>query len=304
MLSSDEVTWLKSTANQLNNLLQQIYGYAHRTQTLTQDNPLVHDYIQNITGSVERATLVTQEILEHLYRTEMAASSSAPGQQQPQVPFFPTQPQPLPVRPPEPKPAERLTPPQAYQPIPFQPPPQPQHPGTPRPGFKTERISLTRIAPKVERAQTPTPPLPPHTGAVQDSTQIDIANPTGPGELVMVVDDEEHVLLLVKMMLVEAGYRVIAAKDGFQAISIYKKLSNEIDLVILDSILPIMDGSEVFAELRAINPKVAVMLSSGFAEQAKVNQMLANGLRGFIPKPYTQEKLLLQIRSALDSMRS
>lgn len=120
----------------------------------------------------------------------------------------------------------------------------------------------------------------------------------------MVVDDEEHVLLLVKMMLVEAGYRVIAAKDGFQAISIYKKLSTQIDLVVLDYILPIMDGSEVFAELRAINPRVNVMLSSGFAEQTKVNQMLANGLRGFIPKPYTQEKLLLQIRSAIDSNRN
>jgi CheY-like chemotaxis protein len=64
-----------------------------------------------------------------------------------------------------------------------------------------------------------------------------------------------------------------------------------------------MDGDAVFDELRALNPNVNVVLSSGFAEQSKIGAMLAQGLRGFIPKPYTREKLLVQVRSTLDAAR-
>lgn len=89
-----------------------------------------------------------------------------------------------------------------------------------------------------------------------------------------------------------------------RAIKIYTRLQNRIDLVILDFTMPIMDGAEVFDELRAINPRVPVVLSSGFAEQEKVKAMLAKGLRGFMPKPYTQQKLLMQVRTTLDAMRN
>jgi two-component system cell cycle sensor histidine kinase/response regulator CckA len=64
-----------------------------------------------------------------------------------------------------------------------------------------------------------------------------------------------------------------------------------------------MDGDAVFEELKALNPSVNVVLSSGFAEQNKIGAMLAQGLRGFIPKPYTREKLLEQVRSTLDASR-
>jgi two-component system, cell cycle sensor histidine kinase and response regulator CckA len=64
-----------------------------------------------------------------------------------------------------------------------------------------------------------------------------------------------------------------------------------------------MDGDAVFEELKAINPSVNVVLSSGFAEQNKIGAMLAQGLRGFIPKPYTPEKLLEQVRTTLDESR-
>ena len=74
-------------------------------------------------------------------------------------------------------------------------------------------------------------------------------------------------------------------------------------LVILDFFLPVMDGDAVFNELRVLNPEVDVVLSSGFAEQQKINAMLGQGLRGFIPKPYSCEKLLGQVRSTLDASR-
>ena len=105
-------------------------------------------------------------------------------------------------------------------------------------------------------------------------------------------------------MLAQQGYRIVSAYDPFRALKIFEELKSEIGLVILDFTLPIMDGDEVFDELRKINSDVVVMLSSGFTEQEKVRAMLAKGLRGFLPKPYNEEKLLIQVRLVLDSIRS
>ena len=120
----------------------------------------------------------------------------------------------------------------------------------------------------------------------------------------MIVDDEDLVTMLAQRVLTDEGYRIVTAKDGFQAIEIYRKLKEQIALIILDFTMPIMDGSDVFAELLLINPKAPVVLSSGFAEQERLRSMLARGLRGFIPKPYTQQKLLTQIRSVLDTLNA
>jgi len=78
-------------------------------------------------------------------------------------------------------------------------------------------------------------------------------------------------------------------------------MGGKIDLVLLDYFLPLMNDDAVFDELKAIDPKFRVIFSSGFAEQAKIASMLARGLQGFIPKPYTREKLIEQIRSVLDA---
>ena len=102
-------------------------------------------------------------------------------------------------------------------------------------------------------------------------------------------------------MLDFEDYRVILAKDGIEALQIYRRMGKKIALVILDYFLPVMDGDAVFDELKAIDPEVQVVLSSGFGEQAKLGGMLARGLRGFLPKPYTHEKLIEQIRSILEA---
>ena len=140
--------------------------------------------------------------------------------------------------------------------------------------------------------------------AAAQGADIRIANPEGPRELIMIVDDEDFPCLLAERVLTDEGYRVITARDGFRALDIYKKLQTEVDLVILDFVMPLMDGSAVFNGLRRINPQVAVVLTSGFtAGVDKLNGMLANGLRGFIPKPLTQKKLLLHVRTVLDAMQ-
>ena len=140
--------------------------------------------------------------------------------------------------------------------------------------------------------------------ATPKRTSVDIDNPAGTKELILIIDDEALIVTLAKRMLTDAGYRVVTSAEPFQALEIFKQLKDEVDLIILDFTLPIMDGSEVFDALRKIKSSVAVMLSSGFAEQDKVRAMLSQGLRGFLPKPYTQEKLLSQVRSTLDAIRS
>ena len=133
--------------------------------------------------------------------------------------------------------------------------------------------------------------------------EIKVLNPGGSKELILLVDDEAEITELASEMLAEEGYKVIVAPDGFEALRIYQEMGNQIGLVILDFFLPVMDGDAVFDELRALNPDIDVVLSSGFAEQNKLGAMLALGLRGFIPKPYTREKLLAQVRSTLDAPR-
>jgi CheY-like chemotaxis protein len=155
-------------------------------------------------------------------------------------------------------------------------------------------------------------PAPELAGDVQGSTgeralgippQIPVLNPDGRRELILIVDDEPEIAEFASTILAEEGYKVTVARDGFEALKIFQQIHRQIGLIILDFFLPVMDGDAVFEELKAINPSVNVVLSSGFAEQNKISTMLAQGLRGFIPKPYTREKLLEQVRSSLDASR-
>jgi CheY-like chemotaxis protein len=130
-----------------------------------------------------------------------------------------------------------------------------------------------------------------------------IKNPGGNRELILIVDDEAQVAELASEMLAEEGYKTIIAHDGFEALRIYEQMGRQIRLVILDFFLPVMDGDAVFDELRNLNPDIDVVLSSGFAEQSKLGNMLAQGLRGFIPKPYSRSKLLEQVRTTLDAAK-
>jgi CheY-like chemotaxis protein len=130
-----------------------------------------------------------------------------------------------------------------------------------------------------------------------------LKNPRGAREYILLVEDEPDVADVASEMLAEEGYRVIIAHDGFEALKIYEQMGKRVGLVILDYFLPVIDGDAVFDELRAVNPNVHVVLSSGFAEQTKIGSMLAQGLRGFIPKPYSRAKLLEQVRETLDAAR-
>jgi len=135
---------------------------------------------------------------------------------------------------------------------------------------------------------------------------IKIHNPTSERQLILIVEDDADIAEYATDVLVEEGYKVVVANDGADAVRIFRELDQEIGLVILDFFLPTMEGDAVFSEFRAVNPGANVLLcsgflSQGFAGQDKLNSMLAQGLRGFLPKPYTRTKLLEQVSCTLQA---
>jgi two-component system cell cycle sensor histidine kinase/response regulator CckA len=120
-------------------------------------------------------------------------------------------------------------------------------------------------------------------------------------ETVLLVDDEQSILKLIGKVLQYLGYRVLTAENGQEAVQIFRDHSDKIDLVILDMHMPFQSGYATFAELRALNPKIPVILSSGYDERAKLEQTIKQGRATFIQKPYDIAYLSREIRRILGS---
>jgi CheY-like chemotaxis protein len=117
---------------------------------------------------------------------------------------------------------------------------------------------------------------------------------------VLLVDDEELVLGVSKELLEVMGYHVLAAKDGKEAVEIYRKNQDDIDIVVLDMVMPGMGGGEVFDRLKGINPNVRVLLANGFAVNGEATQILERGCNGFIQKPFNMNELSEEIEQIMN----
>jgi two-component system cell cycle sensor histidine kinase/response regulator CckA len=118
---------------------------------------------------------------------------------------------------------------------------------------------------------------------------------------ILVVEDEQLLLDLLKEMLEGEGYHVLTATDGNQAVSLYEKEQKSISLVLSDMGLPGLGGWEVLRQLKAINPDVKVILSSGFMDTKVREDMIQSGAKNFIQKPYLPDKVIQQIRDSIMS---
>ncbi len=119
-------------------------------------------------------------------------------------------------------------------------------------------------------------------------------------ETVLLVDDEDMILQIGEEMLENLGYRVLTAKGGKEAIELYSKNMGEISLVVLDVIMPEMNGRETFRELRKLNPQVKVLLASGYSINGKAAEIINEGCNGFIQKPFSLKELSQRTREIID----
>lgn len=118
---------------------------------------------------------------------------------------------------------------------------------------------------------------------------------------ILIIDDEAIIRQLGADILEDIGYKILLAAKGEEAIQIYRQHSKDIDMIILDVIMPGMGGKKTFLKLREINPKIKVLLSSGYSTNGEVGEILKEGVGGFVQKPYRDEELIEKVREILNS---
>ncbi len=119
-------------------------------------------------------------------------------------------------------------------------------------------------------------------------------------ETLLLVDDEDMIVDVGCGIIDKLGYKSLTAKSGEEAIGVYKKNHDKIDMVILDMIMPDMDGGETYDKLKEINPDIKVLLSSGYSINGQATEILERGCNGFIQKPFNMADLSKKIRDILD----
>ena len=119
-------------------------------------------------------------------------------------------------------------------------------------------------------------------------------------ETILLVDDEEFIRELGVDVLGQAGYTVLTASNGEQALEVYRKEQAQIDLVILDLIMPGMGGGKCLEGLLKIDPRAQILIASGYSPDASTKGALEAGAAAFINKPYDTKQLLELVRKILD----
>jgi PAS domain S-box-containing protein len=155
---------------------------------------------------------------------------------------------------------------------------------------KGTRFQLYLPAIEAEKAEEMGPERPqPPEAIVMDSAKKD--------KRILVVDDEEIIRYLAVDMLTGLGYETVSAADGLEAVNIFEKEKDAIDLVLLDMIMPKLGGVETFRRLRDIDPAVPIVLISGYTKDEAAQELLDEGASSFIQKPYKLEELVGTIQT-------
>lgn len=130
----------------------------------------------------------------------------------------------------------------------------------------------------------------PCTEELVDYKQTSTGIISGVGQILL-VDDEEVIRITVKTLLEEMGYDVILAENGMEAVEVYKEQYEDIDLVIIDMIMPEMNGKEAFKKIKKINETCKVVIASGFIKDESLDELREEGFLDFIQKPYSSSEL-------------
>jgi len=118
--------------------------------------------------------------------------------------------------------------------------------------------------------------------------------------VILIIDDEELIRNNASEILQACGYKTLKAENGLQGAKLYQQYQHDICVVLLDLVMPVMSGKEAFAALKKINPKVKVLLNSGFRHDSRVDEILNAGAAGYIQKPYSLFDLSKTIKGLVD----
>ena len=124
--------------------------------------------------------------------------------------------------------------------------------------------------------------------------------PEGKGELILLADDEMSIRDITKTSLENCNYQVLTASDGIEAIALYAQYRNEISIVLIDMMMPEMDGVTTIRTLQRMNPQVKIIAVSGLATSDKVSAAMSSGAKLFLSKPYTSEELLRKLHQVIN----
>ncbi len=124
---------------------------------------------------------------------------------------------------------------------------------------------------------------------------------TGHGELVLVAEDEDSVREITISTLKEYGYKVLTANDGAAAVALYTQNKDKIKVILMDLMMPVMDGEASIRAIRRINPEVKVIVVSGLTEKDKLAAIESTRAQAILTKPYTAERLLKAIHEVLSA---
>ena len=119
-------------------------------------------------------------------------------------------------------------------------------------------------------------------------------------ETILLVDDEDMIIEVGQALLKRLGHQVITAKSGEEAVEVVHRMGLGVDLVILDMIMPGMDGGRTFDRIREICPEIPIMLASGYAINGQAEEIMSRGCNGFIQKPFSVSELSQKLRHILD----
>jgi CheY-like chemotaxis protein len=125
----------------------------------------------------------------------------------------------------------------------------------------------------------------------------------GGTETILLVDDEESIRQLGQEMLGSFGYTVLTVPDGEGALELYEKENEHVDLVILDLSMPGMGGKRCLEKLVEMNPRVKVIIASGYSFNGPSKDAIDAGAKGFVGKPYEVRQMLQVIREVMDNKK-
>jgi CheY-like chemotaxis protein len=124
--------------------------------------------------------------------------------------------------------------------------------------------------------------------------------PFGEGKTILVVDDEDMIREMASDMLNLLGFKVHLASSGVEGLDKYKQFKDQIDVVLLDLLMPEMNGTVCFENLKEVNPEVKVIIATGIGEFEKKKELEEKGIKGYLGKPYRLENIAQTLMEILN----